>query len=88
MTEKINTKRKSAKFAAVDKPFELLDQIAHCKPVAANPYVAHLGPPRTASSRLNLAQAFNSFGTFLALAGIYCAFLGGPTVQWYLGFFR
>jgi FHS family L-fucose permease-like MFS transporter len=34
--------------------------------VAANPYVAHLGPPRTASSRLNLAQAFNSFGTFLA----------------------
>jgi MFS transporter, FHS family, L-fucose permease len=34
--------------------------------VAANPYVAHLGPQRTASSRLNLAQAFNSFGTFLA----------------------
>jgi len=34
--------------------------------VAANPYVANLGPPQTASSRLNLAQAFNSFGTFLA----------------------
>jgi MFS transporter, FHS family, L-fucose permease len=34
--------------------------------VAANPYVANLGPQRTASSRLNLAQAFNSFGTFLA----------------------
>lgn len=34
--------------------------------VAANPYVANLGPPYTASSRLNLAQAFNSFGTFLA----------------------
>jgi FHS family L-fucose permease-like MFS transporter len=34
--------------------------------VAANPYVANLGPERTASSRLNLAQAFNSFGTFLA----------------------
>src|SRR5881227_1697466 len=31
--------------------------------VAANPYVAVLGPPRTASSRLNLAQAFNSLGT-------------------------
>src|SRR5271165_4674305 len=31
--------------------------------VTANPYVAVLGPPRTASSRLNLAQAFNSLGT-------------------------
>src|SRR3954469_24792894 len=31
--------------------------------VAANPYVAVLGPPQTASSRLNLAQAFNSLGT-------------------------
>ncbi len=31
--------------------------------VAANPYVAVLGSPRTASSRLNLSQAFNSFGT-------------------------
>ena len=31
--------------------------------VAANAYVAVLGPPETASSRLNLAQAFNSLGT-------------------------
>jgi FHS family L-fucose permease-like MFS transporter len=31
--------------------------------VAANPYVAVLGLPQTASSRLNLSQAFNSFGT-------------------------
>ena len=31
--------------------------------VAANPYVAVLGPANTASSRLNLAQAFNSLGT-------------------------
>lgn len=31
--------------------------------VAANPYVAVLGPPATASSRLNLTQAFNSLGT-------------------------
>jgi FHS family L-fucose permease-like MFS transporter len=31
--------------------------------VAANPYVAVLGPRETASSRLNLAQAFNSLGT-------------------------
>ncbi|MDE3156812.1 MAG: sugar MFS transporter [Acidobacteriota bacterium] len=34
--------------------------------VAANPYVALLGPVRTASSRLNLAQALNSLGTTLA----------------------
>ena len=34
--------------------------------VAANPYVAVLGPPATASSRLNLAQAFNSLGTTIA----------------------
>jgi len=31
--------------------------------VSANPYVAALGPQKTASSRLNLAQAFNSLGT-------------------------
>ncbi len=34
--------------------------------VAANPYVANLGPARTASSRLNLSQAFNSLGTTVA----------------------
>ena len=34
--------------------------------VSANPYVAVLGPERTASSRLNLTQAFNSLGTTLA----------------------
>jgi MFS transporter, FHS family, L-fucose permease len=33
---------------------------------SANPYVAILGPPRTASSRLNLTQAFNSLGTTVA----------------------
>ena len=31
--------------------------------IAANPYVAILGPESSASSRLNLAQGFNSFGT-------------------------
>ena len=31
--------------------------------IAANPYVTILGPERTASSRLNLSQGFNSFGT-------------------------
>ena len=34
--------------------------------IAANPYVARLGAPETASSRLNLSQAFNSFGTTIA----------------------
>ena len=47
--------------------------------VAANPYVAALGPARTASSRLNLAQAFNSLGTTIApLVG--AAFILGNTV--------
>jgi MFS transporter, FHS family, L-fucose permease len=43
--------------------------------IAANPYVTILGPERTASSRLNLAQAFNSLGTTL-----------GPWVGGYLIF--
>jgi FHS family L-fucose permease-like MFS transporter len=34
--------------------------------VAANPYVAVIGPSETASARLNLVQAFNSMGTTLA----------------------
>ena len=34
--------------------------------VAANPYVSVLGSPEKASSRLNLAQAFNSLGTTIA----------------------
>jgi FHS family L-fucose permease-like MFS transporter len=34
--------------------------------VAANPYVAVIGSAQTASSRLNLVQAFNSLGTTLA----------------------
>jgi FHS family L-fucose permease-like MFS transporter len=47
--------------------------------VAVNPYVTVIGPPATASSRLNLAQAFNSVGTFIApfLGG--WLILGGPT---------
>jgi MFS transporter, FHS family, L-fucose permease len=41
--------------------------------VAANPYVAELGPPDKASSRLNLAQAFNSLGTTIGpyLGGLF-----------------
>lgn len=43
--------------------------------IAANPYVTILGPERTASSRLNLAQAFNSVGTTI-----------GPIIGGYLIF--
>jgi FHS family L-fucose permease-like MFS transporter len=43
--------------------------------IAANPYVTILGPERTASSRLNLAQGFNSLGTFIGpLIGGYLIF--------------
>jgi FHS family L-fucose permease-like MFS transporter len=42
--------------------------------VAANPYVAVLGPPETASSRLNLTQAFNSLGTTIG------PYLGGAFI--------
>jgi MFS transporter, FHS family, L-fucose permease len=42
--------------------------------VSANPYVAVLGPEKTASSRLNLAQAFNSLGTFIG------PYLGGLVI--------
>src|SRR5882762_7836072 len=47
--------------------------------VAANPYVAVLGKPETASSRLNLAQAFNSLGTTIApLLGGYLILNAAP----------
>ncbi|HPF00679.1 MAG TPA: sugar MFS transporter [Bacteroidales bacterium] len=43
--------------------------------IAANPYVAILGSPETASSRLNLSQGFNSFGTTIApIVGGYLVF--------------
>ena len=37
-----------------------------CLQVSANPYVDLLGKPETASSRLDLTQAFNSLGTTIA----------------------
>lgn len=49
--------------------------------ISANPYAAVLGKPENASSRLNLAQGFNSLGTTLApIAGgllLYKVFAGG-----------
>lgn len=47
--------------------------------VAANPYVAALGPSKSASSRLNLSQAFNSLGTTLAPL-VSAAFILGNSV--------
>lgn len=43
--------------------------------ITANPYVSLLGPESSASSRLNLVQAFNSFGTTIApIVGGYLIF--------------
>ncbi|SIT81922.1 sugar MFS transporter [Pontibacter indicus] len=43
--------------------------------ITANPYVAILGPPETSSSRMNLSQALNSFGTTIApIIGGYLIF--------------
>ncbi len=43
--------------------------------ITANPYIAILGPPQGASSRLNLSQGFNSFGTTIApIVGGYFVF--------------
>jgi MFS transporter, FHS family, L-fucose permease len=56
--------------------------------VAANPYVAVLGTARTASSRLNLTQAFNSLGTTVfpwigahLILGRTSAAIAGSTAQ-------
>lgn len=55
--------------------------------IAANPYVALLGKPQTASSRLNLSQAWNSFGTTIApIIGGYLVFhffakIGAPLMN-------
>ena len=48
--------------------------------VAANPYVAALGPPESAPARLNLAQAFNSLGTTIAPL-VSAAFILGTSVM-------
>ncbi|WP_374585477.1 sugar MFS transporter [Pseudoduganella sp.] len=51
--------------------------------VAANPYVTVLGPARTASSRLNLTQAFNSLGTTIgpAIGGLLILSAAGAAVN-------
>ena len=56
--------------------------------VAANPYVTILGPPETASSRLNLTQAFNTLGDTVApyiggvfILGVTAAATGGAPLQ-------
>ena len=46
--------------------------------VAANPYIAALGSPKNASSRLTFAQSFNSLGTFFGpLVGALFLLQGG-----------
>ena len=48
--------------------------------VAANPFVTILGPPQTASSRLNLTQAFNTLGDTVAPYFGSILILGGAAV--------
>lgn len=48
--------------------------------VSANAYVSVLGSPETASSRLNLSQAFNSLGTTIAPFFGSILILGGTSV--------
>ena len=48
--------------------------------VAANPYISVLGPEQSASARLNLSQAFNSFGTTLAPVVAASFLLGGMSI--------
>ena len=59
--------------------------------IAANPFVAIIGSASGASSRLNLAQGFNSLGTTLApLIGgalIFDLFKGDAAVRWPYAFF-
>jgi FHS family L-fucose permease-like MFS transporter len=51
--------------------------------VSANPYVTILGPAKTASSRLNLTQAFNSLGTTVApfFGAILILTAGAPALE-------
>jgi MFS transporter, FHS family, L-fucose permease len=50
--------------------------------IAANPYVTILGPAETASSRLNLTQAFNSLGTTIApVIGGYLIFEAASALE-------
>jgi FHS family L-fucose permease-like MFS transporter len=51
--------------------------------VAANPYVTVLGKPETASSRLNLTQAFNSLGTTIGpyVGGLFILSTTSQTAQ-------
>jgi MFS transporter, FHS family, L-fucose permease len=50
--------------------------------IAANPYVAILGPPENSSSRMNMTQALNSLGTTIApIIGGYLIFEGAQSVE-------
>jgi FHS family L-fucose permease-like MFS transporter len=50
--------------------------------VVANPFIAELGPESSSSSRLTLAQAFNSFGTTIGpWVGAILILSGGVTIN-------
>ena len=48
---------------------------------AANPYMTVLGPPETASQRLNFAQAFNGLGAFIAAFFLSKVILSGREIS-------
>lgn len=48
---------------------------------AANPYMTILGPPETASQRLNFAQAFNGLGAFIAAFFLSKVILSGREIS-------
>lgn len=48
---------------------------------AANPYMTILGPPETASQRLNFAQAFNGLGAFIAAFFLSKVILSGKEIS-------
>jgi len=48
---------------------------------AANPYMTILGPPETASQRLNFAQAFNGLGAFIAAFFLSKIILSGKEIS-------
>ncbi|MDQ0108197.1 FHS family L-fucose permease-like MFS transporter [Chitinophaga terrae (ex Kim and Jung 2007)] len=50
-----------------------------CLETAANPYVTVLGPPATATQRLNLSQCFNGLGSFLGPIIGHSLFFGSST---------
>ncbi len=66
MAPSVSSRSRVASFPVILCALVILAAGSTTVQLVANAYVTIIGPPRTASSRLNLAQAFNSVGTFIA----------------------